>query len=414
MKRYALLAAASLAFAAPSYASALVSGEAGALNSPVRTASGTFGDMSWTAQSLIVGMTPTASGTAATFFSGPGDPLFHVNGPQRNGVVPILTTFTGVGTFICSATAIGPTTLLTAAHCVTNGAGLTLPSLGRAFFQENIGPSDRPTSSGLATVIEAASYNIHPLYSGDVIDQNDIALIQLTAALPSWVPIFEMDFTPNLRGTDFTVYGFGGRSTVGGCGPLPTCGTGGVTAGSTGFIRQGDNMFDFRLGDPIFGTNWATILGEPFSQIEFSYISDFDRGAAFPLNDQSCRVAQASNVAGPAGAVFCNTGRGATEVSVAGGDSGGPQFNAAGKIVSVTSYGLSFGTAFGDCRTGLQSSCGEMNGFVPLYIHKDWIMANLPATPGGAIPEPTTWAMLIAGFGLVGAAARRRKAIAVA
>jgi len=31
----------------------------------------------------------------------------------------------------------------------------------------------------------------------------------------------------------------------------------------------------------------------------------------------------------------------------------------------------------------------------------------------GSVPEPTTWAMLIAGFGLVGAAMRRRKRIAV-
>jgi hypothetical protein len=33
---------------------------------------------------------------------------------------------------------------------------------------------------------------------------------------------------------------------------------------------------------------------------------------------------------------------------------------------------------------------------------------------GGTIPEPTTWAMLIAGFGLVGAASRRRRTIATA
>ncbi len=31
------------------------------------------------------------------------------------------------------------------------------------------------------------------------------------------------------------------------------------------------------------------------------------------------------------------------------------------------------------------------------------------APPGGAIPEPATWAMLIAGFGLVGVTARRRR-----
>jgi hypothetical protein len=32
----------------------------------------------------------------------------------------------------------------------------------------------------------------------------------------------------------------------------------------------------------------------------------------------------------------------------------------------------------------------------------------------GAVPEPASWAMLIAGFGLTGAAARRRRAVAVA
>ena len=34
-------------------------------------------------------------------------------------------------------------------------------------------------------------------------------------------------------------------------------------------------------------------------------------------------------------------------------------------------------------------------------------------TPGGAVPEPASWAMLIAGFGLVGATQRRRKAAVV-
>lgn len=38
--------------------------------------------------------------------------------------------------------------------------------------------------------------------------------------------------------------------------------------------------------------------------------------------------------------------------------------------------------------------------------------AIAPPPPGG-VPEPATWAMLIAGFGLVGAAARRRRPVSV-
>jgi hypothetical protein len=39
---------------------------------------------------------------------------------------------------------------------------------------------------------------------------------------------------------------------------------------------------------------------------------------------------------------------------------------------------------------------------------------SVPVDPVPGIPEPATWAMLIAGFGLVGSAARRRRRIAVA
>jgi hypothetical protein len=38
----------------------------------------------------------------------------------------------------------------------------------------------------------------------------------------------------------------------------------------------------------------------------------------------------------------------------------------------------------------------------------------LNVTPSAAVPEPASWAMLIAGFGLVGAAARRRRAAVAA
>lgn len=43
-----------------------------------------------------------------------------------------------------------------------------------------------------------------------------------------------------------------------------------------------------------------------------------------------------------------------------------------------------------------------MNGFVPMFIHAAFINT--------IIPEPATWMMMIGGFGLVGATARRSRA----
>ena len=59
------------------------------------------------------------------------------------------------------------------------------------------------------------------------------------------------------------------------------------------------------------------------------------------------------------------------------------------------------GTDFGDVDDELNSSFGEFSGYVPIFIHTDFIR--------GAVPEPGTWALMIGGFGLAGASLRRRR-----
>lgn len=79
-----------------------------------------------------------------------------------------------------------------------------------------------------------------------------------------------------------------------------------------------------------------------------------------------------------------------------------------------SSLGLKYFLDF-DCRFGVTCNFGSTQGagFGPLPEGLTFTSASghfLKPLATGAIPEPATWAMLILGFGMVGAAARRRSA----
>lgn len=366
------------------------------------TASGTSNGLTWTAKSTVVGQNSTATVAAG------GNPIYLApNSDGYSGVVGLLMTYSSGGQFVCSGALMTGGRVLTAAHCVSNGYDSNVN--GRAadlvstkvFFYDGASSGDDPyiyNSPAGVTTVDVAQYNTNAGYTGEVVDQNDIAVLTLAGAAPSYAQGYSLYGASDLTGAVFNVSGYGTRSLTGGID-----GTTGPGAGAgVGRRREGDNLYDYRLGDAAFGGFFTDrdANGENFfgtAQIEYSYISDFDNGTA--TNSQSCRIAAA--VAGAATAVgrgFCTNGLGVREVSIAGGDSGGPGF-INGQIASVNSYSLSFGPAWGDFKPGLQSSWGEMNGFVPTYIHANWI---------ASVPEPSTWALLILGIGVTGAAMRRR------
>ncbi len=356
-----------------------------------KTYTNTVGNMVFTAQSLIVGQTSTASSAAG------GDPIYFPTRPQKDGVAGLLMTYSNGDQFVCSGSlASDRMSIVTAAHCVSSGGGVKDPNLvSTDVIFWNGGDTTQIWFEPGVTTIGVTDWFVRDSYTGEVIDQNDIAVLRLATAAPDFAVDYDL-YTTDIEGLGFNVAGYGARGESGATGAIY----------GTGRLKEGDNIYDYRLGNAVFGTRWSDpdAWGVPFEQLEYSYISDFDR-SGFAANDTSELV---SIYLGVAAGTFAETGVGAREVGIAGGDSGGPGF-IGGKLASVNSWGGSFGSAYGDVDDDLNSSWGEFSGYVPIFIHADWIESVLVAE--AAIPEPQTWAMLILGFGAVGMAARRRRTL---
>ena len=362
-----------------------------AATAQARTASGTQNGLNWTATSQIVGFNPTAT------VAGGGDSRYIPTDPKYSGVVAIVMDYgPGIGAFICSGTLLPDRrSILTAAHCVTNGPTLARPLTTTVYFTPVPVAGDVPitTIGNPAYQRSIVRYIVQPSYTGEVIDQNDIAVLQMDSDAPAFATGFDV-YSGNAVGQNSTHLGYGARSSIGG--------NGGADLG-TQRLRQGQNRFDFRLDDSYFGGLFTAPDGTGerffgFADPSAVLLTDFDNGLA--ANDASCRLAGAVFGTTPP-ARFCNLGRGLDEVGVAGGDSGGPAFFG-DLIAGVTSFGLSFGMGLGDIDGKLNSSFGEFSGFTNTSLHAAFIHSVL-------VPEPSTYLLLATGLLALGGIARRRR-----
>ena len=345
-------------------------------------ASGKSKGVSWQARSTLIGSTAQGTGTSVTDEA--GDALYHPTFPEYSGVVGILMDFGPGGAFVCSGTLLDDRrTIATAAHCVSSGAGTANPLTTTVFFQPEGGmdPGLSIYGTNVGQVgVEVADYIVHPEYTGEVIDQNDIALLTLEADAPEWA-ISHGVYTGELTGLDFNVAGYGVRGN----------GFDGGTAG-TGRMREGDNMYDYAWGNEAFdGFFTDDFFGT--AETEWSYVSDHDNGLS--TNDQAGIIGQFFGTS-----EFNDTGLGDDEVGVAGGDSGGPNF-IDGLLAGINSYGLTFGSDFGDATAGLDNSFGEFSGYVPTWIHADFIANNL-FSDQNPVPSPAAIALLGLGISFLG------------
>jgi hypothetical protein len=346
-----------------------------AMASPERTVSGTSGGLTWQARSLIVGTTSTAT------LAGGGDPVYFPAMPEFSGTVALVLDY-GTARYVCSGALLPDRrSILTAAHCVSDGTAAR-PLATTAYFYGGSNPDIVVPGSPTATARVVNDYFVHEAYTGEVIDQNDIAVLRLAEEAPDFASSYEL-YEPGaagLTGALVNLAGYGRRSDAGGS----------VGANlDSGRLRQGDNRYAFRLGDPDFVGFWDGFFGS--APVDFSYVVDFDSGLA--ANDASCRIAA---MLGLGGTKYCDTGVGAMESANAGGDSGGPNF-VDGRIASVTSYGLSFGSGMGDVDDALNDSFGEFSGLVPVYLHAEFIRDHMVATQADVLAALTLKTTVVAG-----------------
>ena len=200
--------------------------------------SGVINGISYTASSMLVGQTSTST------VVGGGDPIYFANQAKYNGVVALIMEY-DAGSYICTGSLIGKSTIITAGHCVSEGAGTANPNKTTAYFYDWAnGDPDHHWSQAGSVAVDVSAYFVNPGYTGEVIDQNDIAILSLAEDAPSFAAIYDLYYGGDLTGTDFNVAGNGNRSNAGG--------SVGANLGN-GRLRQGDNTYSFALGDAAFG-----------------------------------------------------------------------------------------------------------------------------------------------------------------
>jgi len=270
--------------------------------------------------------------------------------------------FAGVGAVIVnggtfSGVLLDPWHVLTAAHVVAGKPA------GAIQFRLN---------AGAAETLSAAAVSVHPGYIGttpgtDGVWHDDLAIVRLAA--PATSAGGYALYTGPAVGQTVALAGYGGVGD----------GAVGVTAGANASVkRSGRNRIDQVLPDDD-GSGAAEV-----------FVFDFDGPAA------------ASNVFGPATPGNLTLGA-SVEAQFAGGDSGSPVFvndNGVWKIFGVANFNGS--------TTGLPGSnvlFGSVGGGSLVAPYAGWI-AQTVTTP---VPEADTWAMLLAGLGMVSWAALRRR-----
>ena len=329
----------------------------------------------------------TSAVTNWRFFSGQ---TFNGVAGALDGVARLSFTSTADGKgYACSGSLLaGGQYVLTAAHCADGFSKMTV----QFGWQGGTAAVTRNVSVGNAYVNKA--------WTGQLDTGADIAILKLDTAVTG-INGYHLS-TTNDVGKDYLMAGYGTTQKA------TTNAATNWNDGNYGHYAYNtfdvdSNSFNKAVGDKdaSWGYNPADYAAGT------TYMSDFDSGQT--KNNTLGRIADITGNKWNSG-----TGLGANEGLIAGGDSGGGDFvwNGTEWLLSgVHSWGWQGTSACSligglvGCDNASQngSSYGDLSGSTATFSHIGWINSVT------AVPEPGTYAMMIAGLALVGVARRRKQ-----